>query len=158
MPRLAAIWTVWLLNSPPGLRKYLIGTPGTIAWIASLVRCISALIWSGVRVFRPMSWDQVWLHRVWPSATIRLITSGYSATCLPITQNVALTCCLASRSRKAMEYTSGPSSKVSATASEPVPVREPAGPRFLGVLLDGARVDEPDWDEVAVGDFGAVGR
>jgi len=57
-----------------------------------------------------------------------------------------------------MEYTSGPSSKVSATASEPVPVREPAGPRFLGVLLDGARVDEPDWDEVAVGDFGAVGR
>src|SRR6266545_65331 len=99
MPRLAAMLTVWALHRPPGLRKYLMGALGTIACMASLVFCISAMIWSAGRLRRLRSWLQVWLHRLWPSATIRLISSAPSATWRPMTQNVALMWCSASRSR-----------------------------------------------------------
>src|SRR5262249_39222303 len=61
-------------------------------------------------------------------ATIRRITSGCAATWRPMMQKVALMWYSASRSSTCMEYASGPSSKVSATPSVPVVVREPAGP------------------------------
>src|SRR5256886_6669976 len=128
MPRLAAMFTTSGLHPPPGARKYLIGASGTTAWIASVVRCISPRVGSadGLRSWR--SWSQVWLHSVWPSATIRLMMSALAATWRPMTQNVALMWNFASRSSTWLECAYGPSSKVSATAEVPVVLMAPDGP------------------------------
>src|SRR2546423_31063 len=150
MPRLVAMLTVLAPQLPPGSRKYLIGASGTTAWIASLVLCISARIWSGERRRRLRSWDQVWLHRVWPSATIRRISAALAATWRPMTQNVALMWYWASRSSTWLVYGNGPSSKVSATASVPVVVSAPNGPWWPASMV------VPDWVGV-VGAFGPAG-
>src|SRR5687767_4366833 len=72
---------------------------------------------------------QVWLHSVCPSETIRRTTLGLLAALAPSRQKVALTPHCRSRSRIFGVLTgSGPSSKVSATASEPVTVMVPSGP------------------------------
>src|SRR5581483_7301536 len=63
---------------------------------------------------------------------MRLMSSGYAAACLPTTQNVAFTPADFNMSSTCGVYSGqGPSSKVSATASVPVTLTEPAGPMPL---------------------------
>src|SRR5262245_23406248 len=72
---------------------------------------------------------QVWLHSVWPSATIRRTSAGLPQACWPTRQKVALTPFFFNRSSIFGVLTgSGPSSKVSATFLFPVTLIDPAGP------------------------------
>src|SRR5215211_861313 len=66
-------------------------------------------------------WLQVWLKTVWPSATMRLIKSGFASAHCPVTPKLATTSYSASRSRMASPLPrSAPASKVSAISFRPL--------------------------------------
>src|SRR5262249_34830834 len=91
-------------------------------------------IWAAVLVPSVMSCDQLWLHSVCPSATMRRTSAARSCTWRPIRQNVALTPAALSWSRKWLVNVHCPSSDVSAAAFEPVVVMTDA---FAGLTAGG---------------------
>jgi hypothetical protein len=117
------------LKLPPGARKYLITAFGAARRIAAFVSRRSFMITASVCLPRSSRCRQEWLHRVWPSATIRRTSAGLPYACVPTRQNVALTPFFFNRSSIFGVLTgSGPSSNVSATVEFPVVFIDPPGP------------------------------